>query len=37
MDETREHEPTPDCWCEPELVYKDPDTGAEVWLHREIQ
>jgi hypothetical protein len=25
------------CWCEPELDYKDPDTGAEVWIHRETQ
>jgi hypothetical protein len=25
------------CWCEPELDYKDPDTGAEVWIHRGKQ
>lgn len=25
------------CWCEPELDYKDPDTGAEVWIHKEPQ
>ena len=29
-----EHISSPDCWCEPELDYKDPDTGAEVWVHR---
>jgi hypothetical protein len=32
-----EHISSPDCWCEPELDYKDPDTGAEVWVHRELQ
>ena len=25
------------CWCEPELHYKDPETGAEVWVHRRAQ
>lgn len=25
------------CWCEPELDYKDPETGAEVWVHRRAQ
>ena len=25
----REHEPTPDCWCEPEEDDKEPG----VWLH----
>jgi hypothetical protein len=25
------------CWCDPELDYKDPDTGAEVWIHRGTQ
>ena len=25
------------CWCNPELDYKDPDTGAEVWIHKEPQ
>jgi hypothetical protein len=33
----REHISSPDCWCEPELDYKDPDTGAEVWVHRGLQ
>ena len=32
-----EHISSPDCWCEPELDYKDPDTGAEVWVHRGLQ
>lgn len=31
------HTDTPVCWCEPELIYKDPDNGNEVWLHREVQ
>lgn len=25
------------CWCNPELDYRDPDTGAEVWVHRREQ
>ncbi len=25
------------CWCNPELNYRDPDTGAEVWVHRREQ
>ena len=25
------------CWCNPELDYRDPDTGAEVWIHRRDQ
>lgn len=36
VDRPREHISSPDCWCEPELYYKDPDTGAEVWVHREL-
>ena len=32
-----EHISSPECWCEPELVYKDPETGAEVWVHRSMQ
>lgn len=32
-----EHISSPDCWCEPELEYKDPETGAEVWVHRSMQ
>lgn len=23
-----------DCWCCPELYYKDAETGNEVWLHK---
>lgn len=25
------------CWCNPTMTYKDPDTGAEVWVHQEPQ
>ena len=34
----REHitDGTP-CWCNPELDYVDPITGAEVWVHKEPQ
>jgi hypothetical protein len=33
----REHFESKDCWCQPELHYKDEETGVEVWTHREIQ
>lgn len=32
-----EHVSRPDCWCEPEKSYVDPDTGATVYVHREVQ
>lgn len=32
-----EHISSPECWCHPELDYKDPETGAEVWVHKELQ
>lgn len=25
------------CWCNPETVYTDPDTGASVIIHKEPQ
>jgi hypothetical protein len=31
----REHITDSSCWCHPELNYKDPDNGAEVWVHKE--
>ena len=31
-----DHINSPDCWCEPELEYVDPESGSEVWVHREI-
>ena len=24
------------CWCDPELEYEDPETGNQVWVHREV-
>jgi len=33
----REHVMSGDCWCNPELNYTDPETGAEVWVHKEPQ
>ena len=33
----REHVMSGDCWCNPELNYIDPETGAEVWVHKEPQ
>ena len=30
------HYDSSECWCDPELEYEDPDTGAQVWVHREI-
>ncbi len=30
------HTITADCWCEPEVDYVDPDTGATVYVHRRI-
>jgi len=25
------------CWCNPEMTYKDPINGTEVFVHKEIQ
>jgi hypothetical protein len=30
------HESSIDCWCEPQLTYKDSENGGEVWTHRSI-
>ena len=32
----RLHYNSSECWCDPELESWDPDTGAQVWVHREI-
>ena len=29
-----EHETSEFCWCEPELIHIDPETGNKVYLHR---
>ena len=28
---------TPQCWCFPVLMYKNPDTGHEIWTHKLVQ
>jgi hypothetical protein len=32
-----EHSSSADCWCQPEKVYVDPDTGDAVYVHRGKQ
>lgn len=32
-----EHVPLSTCWCEPYIDYTDPDTGASVWVHRDLR
>jgi len=32
--EGRPHEVSKNCWCEPEMTYKDDITGKEVWSHK---
>ena len=36
-EELSQHVDSPDCWCEPELNYEDPDSGNRLWVHRERQ
>jgi hypothetical protein len=36
-DECMPHGDIEECWCEPELIYKDSESGNEVFLHRELQ
>jgi hypothetical protein len=33
----RRHEARADCWCEPMIDYKDPDTGVAVYVHNQVQ
>ena len=33
----RQHEASANCWCEPTIDYKDPDTGVAVYVHRSMQ
>jgi hypothetical protein len=34
----RKHEASGgDCWCGPSVEYKDPSTGAAVWVHKQVQ
>jgi len=32
-----EHTASQDCWCKPEAEYVDPESGAKVWVHRQVQ
>jgi 5-methylcytosine-specific restriction endonuclease McrA len=34
---TPEHVASADCWCEPTIDYRDPETGVAVYVHKEIQ
>jgi len=34
VDDFREHDESPDCWCEPELYFVA-DNGSEVWIHHD--
>jgi len=33
----RKHIASADCWCEPSVDYVDPDTGAKVFVHNQLQ
>ena len=33
----RQHVGSADCWCGPAVEFKDPETGASVWVHRMVQ
>jgi hypothetical protein len=35
--DSKEHIESETCWCEPQLVYKNPENGNEVWLHNLLQ
>lgn len=35
LNEDLEHTADEDCWCNPYLVYEDPLTGSQVWVHRD--
>lgn len=27
------HEDSPDCWCFPEVIFVDPESGHAIWRH----
>lgn len=33
----RQHDASADCWCGPTIEHVDPDTGAAVYVHKEVQ
>ncbi len=35
IDKNVEHISDETCWCCPYLEYEDPETGDQVWVHRD--
>lgn len=33
----RQHIGSADCWCGPTVEFKDPASGAAVWVHKQVQ
>ena len=33
----RQHISSAGCWCSPTVEFKDPSTGAAVWVHNQVQ
>lgn len=33
----RQHIGSADCWCGPTVEFKDPTSGAAVWVHQQVQ
>ncbi len=33
----RQHIGSAECWCGPAVEFKDPLTGAAVWVHKQVQ
>lgn len=33
----RQHIGSADCWCSPTVEFKDPASGAAVWVHKQVQ
>ena len=37
LSSSRKHIGSADCWCGPTVEFKDPLTGAAVWIHNQEQ
>jgi hypothetical protein len=35
--DSKEHVPDVSCWCIPKVIYKNPESGNEIWLHNLTQ
>lgn len=35
--DAKHHATSENCWCEPKMIYKNPETLNEVWLHTYSQ